>query len=74
VVGDIYICIALAAVYHEKGLLTTATPKPLIHENMTIPVLPTSILLYTFITIYKKKFKKILKIFDLVKIIQNLDF
>jgi hypothetical protein len=54
-VGDIYICKALAAVYHEKGLLMTAYPKPLIHENMPIPVLPTSMLHYTDTYPCKKK-------------------
>ena len=34
-------------VHNEKGLLTRASPEPLVKENMAIPMLPTTMTIYT---------------------------
>ncbi len=60
VVGNFYVsirCGCFAAVYHEKGLLTTA--------SLPIPVLPTSMLLYTGPYPCKKKMIIMINLFSL---------
>jgi hypothetical protein len=54
-VGSLYICIPSAAVNYKKGLLTFASPKTPVKENMAIPMLPTTMPLYTGFYTFKKK-------------------